>query len=111
MVDHQTSAMFTNEILETVLTAAAAGALLAPVVTLMERTHRRMSADNGGRITWFTDARDADARRIRDELRARAGEEPTARTTSRTTTAPAAGSRREPSRSHGVRSVRTRHAR
>ena len=68
--------MFTNEILETVLTAAAAGALLAPLVALMERTHRRMSADQGGRTGWSTDRRDADARRIHDELRARAGEEP-----------------------------------
>lgn len=67
--------MFTNEILETVLTAAAAGALLAPLVALMERTHRRMSADRGGRIGWLTDGRDADARRINDELRARSGEE------------------------------------
>ncbi|MFQ6173074.1 hypothetical protein ACK8HX_15820 [Oryzobacter sp. R7] len=69
--------MFTNEMLETVLTAAAAGALLAPLVALMERTHRRMSADQGGRIGWFTDGRDADARRINDELRARSGEEGT----------------------------------
>ncbi len=102
--------MFTHEILEAVLTAAAAGALLAPVVALMERTHRRTSLDNGGRTATFTngrgtDRRDADLRRVRDELRARAAEEPVA------TTAPAAGSRREPSRSHGVRSVRTHHAR
>ena len=104
--------MFTNEILETVLTAAAAGALLAPVVALMERTHRRMSLDNGGRIAHLTDGRgtdrrDADVRRVRDELRARAAEEPAPVAT----TAPTARSRREPSRSHGVRSVRTHHAR
>ncbi len=68
--------MFTNEILETVLTVAAAGALLAPVVTLLERTHRRTSADHGGRSLGPTDRRDADARRVGDELRARAGEDP-----------------------------------
>ncbi|WP_377640542.1 hypothetical protein [Oryzobacter terrae] len=104
--------MFTTEILETVLTAAAAGALLAPVVALMERTHRRMSLDNGGRISRYTDGRgtdrrDADTRRVRDELRARAAEEPA----TATTTAPVAVRRREPSRSHGVRTVRTHHAR
>lgn len=92
--------MFTNEILETVLTAAAAGALLTPVIALMERTHRRMSADQGGRIGWFTDSRDADARRINDELRARSGEEAGSASTRH------AGSRPAPTRlyhRHGVR--------
>lgn len=89
MADRQSSAMFTNEILETVLTAAAAGALLTPVIALMERTHRRMSADQGGRIGWSTDSRDADARRIHDELRARQGEE-------RTGSGPSRGPQRRP---------------
>lgn len=72
--------MSTNEILDLVLTAAATGALLTPVIALLERTHRRAAADNGGRIGWSTDADDADVRRVHDELRARAGEEPSPRT-------------------------------
>lgn len=101
MSDRQSSAMFTNEILETVLTAAAAGALLTPVIALMERTHRRMSADQGGRIGWFSDHRDADARRIHDELRARRGEDPRGPATARGT-----GSRPAPTRLHHRHGVR-----
>ncbi|MGG5260656.1 hypothetical protein [Phycicoccus avicenniae] len=65
--------MTTTEILDTVTTLAAAGALVAPVVYLLERTHRRASLDNGGRVAhWLrsTDHDDADARRVAADLRA-----------------------------------------
>lgn len=70
--------MTTNEILDLALTAAATGVLLAPLVALLERTHRRTTVEHGGRPGWTTDRHDADARRLHDELRARAGEEPVA---------------------------------
>lgn len=62
-----------DEILETVTTLAAAGALVAPVVYLLERTHRRASLDTGGRTAHWLRAvdHDADARRVAAELRAR----------------------------------------
>lgn len=64
--------MTTTEILETVTTLAAAGALVAPVVYLLERTHRRASLDTGGRVAHWLRAvdHDADARRVEAELRA-----------------------------------------
>ncbi|MGL4746063.1 MAG: hypothetical protein ACRCXL_16970 [Dermatophilaceae bacterium] len=104
--------MIVNEILETALTAAAAGAVLAPAVALMERTHRRSAADHGGRAGRFTDRytddRDADARRVSGELRARAGEDLAVRAA----TTPAVRSRRDRTgstreRTHHRRGVRT----
>lgn len=64
--------MTTTEILETLTTLATAGALVAPVVYLLERTHRRASLDTGGRIAHWLRAvdHDADARRVAAELRA-----------------------------------------
>jgi len=50
--------MDTNSTLETILTLAAIGGLLAPVAYLMERT------------TWTWTRHDADARRIGNEIHA-----------------------------------------
>jgi hypothetical protein len=95
--------MTTTEILETVTTLAAAGALVAPVVYLLERTHRRASLDNGGRVAHWLRAvdHDADARRVQAELRAL----PTPTAEPRTT-APTGAARH-----HGRRPVRVTPAR
>lgn len=64
--------MTTTEIVETLTTLAATGALLAPVAYLLERTHRLASLDSGGRDAHWLRAvdHDADARRVAAELRA-----------------------------------------
>lgn len=73
--------MTTTEILETLTSLAAAGALVAPVVYLLERTHRRASLDSGGRTAQWLRAvdHDADARRVAAELRALPTPEPVRR--------------------------------
>lgn len=65
--------MTITEILDTATTLAVTGALVAPVVYLLERTHRRASLDAGGRADrWLRahDVDDADARRLAADLRA-----------------------------------------
>ncbi|MBT9256396.1 hypothetical protein KMZ32_17810 [Phycicoccus sp. MAQZ13P-2] len=62
-----------TEILDTATTLAVTGVLVAPVVYLLERTHRRASLDAGGRADrWLRahDVDDADARRLAADLRA-----------------------------------------
>lgn len=95
--------MTTTEILDTVTALAAAGALVAPVVYLLERTHRRASLDNGGRVAHWLRAvdHDADARRVEADLRALPTPTPDLRGAP-TTSAP---------RHHGRRSVRVTPAR
>ena len=44
--------MDTNSTLETILTLAAIGGLVAPVAYLMERTNRRERREHGARTTW-----------------------------------------------------------
>lgn len=65
--------MTLTEILDTATTLVVTGALVAPVVYLLERTHRRASLDAGGRTAhWLQahDVDDADARRLAADLRA-----------------------------------------
>lgn len=101
--------MTTTDVLDTLTTLAVAGALTAPVVYLLERTHRRAALD-GGRVAHWLRAvdEDADARRLADELRALAEPEPrpdrgpaATPTTSATSAAPAAA--RHPARHHAPR--------
>ncbi|QIM20018.1 hypothetical protein G7075_00810 [Phycicoccus sp. HDW14] len=95
--------MTTTEILDTVTSLAAAGALVAPVLYLLERTHRRASLDNGGRVAHWLRAvdHDADARRLDADLRALPTPAPEPRGTSTTSAA----------RHHGRRPVRVTPAR
>jgi hypothetical protein len=96
--------MTTTEILETLTTLAAAGALVAPVLYLLERTHRRASLDSGGRVAHWLRAvdHDADARRVAAELRAL----PTSTLHQSTRTSPGAARQQ-----HAHRAVRVTHAR
>ena len=65
--------MDTNSTLETILTIAALGGLVAPVAYLMERTNRRERREHGIRTTWMPAHHDADHRRIADEVTAGTG--------------------------------------
>ena len=60
--------MDTNSTLETILTFAALGGLVAPVAYLMERTNRRERREHGARTTWTQTHHDADNRRIANEI-------------------------------------------
>lgn len=60
--------MDTNSTLETILTLAAIGGLVAPVAYLMERTNRRERREHGARTTWSWTRYDADSRRIANEI-------------------------------------------
>lgn len=63
--------MDTNSTLETILTLAALGGLVAPVAYLVERTNRRERREHGARTTWtWTPDDDADTRRVAGEIRA-----------------------------------------
>ena len=62
--------MDTNTIIETLTTVAALGALAAPIVVLLERSHRRERREHGIRTSWTAPGADADTRRIADEIHA-----------------------------------------
>ena len=62
--------MDTNTIIETLTTVAALGALAAPIVVLLERSHRRERREHGIRTSWTATGPDADTRRIADEIHA-----------------------------------------
>ncbi|GAA4407305.1 hypothetical protein GCM10023168_23210 [Fodinibacter luteus] len=62
--------MDTNSTLETILTLAALGGLVAPVAYLMERTNRRVRREHGARTSWAWTGHDADSRRVADEIHA-----------------------------------------
>ena len=62
--------MDTNSTLETIVTIAALGGLVAPVAYLIERTNRRERHEHGARTTWTWTRYDADTRRVANEIHA-----------------------------------------
>jgi len=73
LIEAQTRAMDTNSTLETIITLAAIGGLVAPVAYLMERTNRRERREHGARTTWTWTRYDSDTRRIADEIHSLGG--------------------------------------
>ncbi|HMM97060.1 hypothetical protein [Phycicoccus sp.] len=84
------------DITQTVASIAPLAAVLtlaAPVVYLLERTHRRASTDPGGRVGRRGEVEDADLRRVRADLAAPAAEDSSA---GRATPAPRASAATRP---------------
>jgi hypothetical protein len=60
--------MDTNSTLETIVTIAALGGLVAPVAYLIERTNRRERRAHGARTPGTWTRYDADTRRVANEI-------------------------------------------